>query len=735
MFLNPALLWGLAAVSAPIIIHLIHRSRIQPQNWGAMMFLEELLAERARSLRLRSLLLLAIRTLMVLFLVLAMLKPAVRWQAGAARSGRERISAVLLLDDSSSMRAGRPRTAWQEAQDLALKYLDELKPGDDVTIVLTSKVADAGSAAALFDLEGAHNMIRNAQPSFTTADMPRAVASALQLLENRHNPRREMVIFSDLQTDGWQLEDGTRWSFIAGARKSSKFPPQVLLAPVMRRKPGNLAVMSVSPSRQVIDPFNEMFFHVKVLNDSDEEVSDVSVTFIVDGAPKTTQTIGLKANEEQVLDFAHRFDRSGSSYVGAKIRAVGDQFEEDNEMYLSVLVMDNLPVLIVDGDRRTGPLESEAAFLSMALAPQDKEDPDWRTVLAPTVVDVTDLRSADLLKYRVIILANVAGLPSSTVSELERFVIGGGGLLVTLGDRVQADAYNRDLFRHGSGLLPVSLGNPVQKGNRPAVPVLTSGAEADPQAERGVHLGQIVTRVAALDLFRPEKGQDWSSARINNYFTTAHAAGDQISVLALYSDGQTAIVQKKVGEGKVTLFTSAVDADWSDLPIQPYYVPLFQSLVLDLASQVVPPRNLSVDQSLSCVATGPLALKPHLLYPPKGIPVALPVQRQGTLSVFSYNQTATPGLYTVAPEGGDTEGRVYYTVSIDRRESKLARLGADELQRLTDADGLGARLVETPEELISAAGTGSGGYPLITHFLLLALCCCFLELYLERRWS
>jgi hypothetical protein len=142
-----------------------------------------------------------------------------------------------------------------------------------------------------------------------------------------------------------------------------------------------------------------------------------------------------------------------------------------------------------------------------------------------------------------------------------------------------------------------------------------------------------------------------------------------------------------------------------------------------------------VDQSLSCVATGPLALKPHLLYPPKGNPITLPVQRQGNLSVFSYDQTRLPGLYTVAPEGGDTEGRVYYTVSMDQRESHLTRLGGEELQRLTDPEGLGARLVKTPEELIRAVGTGSGGYLLITHLLLLALACCFLELYLERRWS
>ena len=48
-FLNPLLLAGLAAVSAPVIIHLLHR-RIKQVDWGAMRFLLEMLAKRRRRL-------------------------------------------------------------------------------------------------------------------------------------------------------------------------------------------------------------------------------------------------------------------------------------------------------------------------------------------------------------------------------------------------------------------------------------------------------------------------------------------------------------------------------------------------------------------------------------------------------------------------------------------------------------------------------------------------------------
>ena len=44
-FLNPALLFGLAAVSVPIIIHLLNRRRFRRVPWAAMRFLKVSLEE------------------------------------------------------------------------------------------------------------------------------------------------------------------------------------------------------------------------------------------------------------------------------------------------------------------------------------------------------------------------------------------------------------------------------------------------------------------------------------------------------------------------------------------------------------------------------------------------------------------------------------------------------------------------------------------------------------------
>jgi len=747
VFLNLLMAGGLIAVSAPIIIHLLHRSKVMPYDWGAMMFLEELMAERARKLRMQEILLLLVRAMIVACLALALMKPAIKSATAGVRSPGSQTSAVVLLDDSYSMNAGRNRTAWHDAREKALLYIDTLRKGDDVSVMFTSSAGKANSPAVLFDLERAREIIRKAEPHFDRTDMPRALTAALQQLEGQHNPRRELVLLSDMQATGWELNDQARWSFIAGAVRSSRMKPNIILASTAEARPANLALTSIVPSRAVVDCFSPVSFSVTLANEGPEPINDATVTFIVDHASKATRTVKLLPGAKEVLSFEHKFERSGSHYVACKLRAAADMLEDDNEINHSVMVIDKLPVLLVDGDKREQTLGSETDFLRLALSPRDRDDPLWRTVIDSTVVDATDLKYTDFSKYRVIVLANVAALPASVVSEIERFIVAGGGLMITLGDRVQPEAYNRDLFRQGAGLLPVALKKQEGDANSgPVRPMLVS-APAVAQASSlhasipPVNLANIVSNAPALDLFRPEKGQDWSKARIRSYFSTL-APGDGVSALAAFSNGQPALVQKRLGEGKVLLLTTSADMDWTDMPIHPFYVPLMQNLVFDLASAVIPPRNLSVNQALVHVATGPVALKAHTVLSPETVatgaakpqpPAALKVQRQGALSVFSFEQTAKPGLYTVTPEGGGAEDRVYYTVTADRTESQMERLSEEDLLRL-ERD-LGAHRAADWKALAKLLELDAGGYEVSKYLIMAALAFCFFEIYLTRRWA
>ena len=69
-FLNPLLLFGLAAVSVPIIIHLLNRRKFQKVVWAAMRFIKTSVEQNQRRMRVEDLILLALRCLLLALLAL-----------------------------------------------------------------------------------------------------------------------------------------------------------------------------------------------------------------------------------------------------------------------------------------------------------------------------------------------------------------------------------------------------------------------------------------------------------------------------------------------------------------------------------------------------------------------------------------------------------------------------------------------------------------------------------------
>ena len=99
-FLNPLILTGLLAISIPIIIHLLNLSKVRKVEFSTLRFLKELQKSKMKRIKLRQLLLLALRIMTIIFLVLAFADPVLKSSSGnyAGKS-----SAVVIFDNSLCM--------------------------------------------------------------------------------------------------------------------------------------------------------------------------------------------------------------------------------------------------------------------------------------------------------------------------------------------------------------------------------------------------------------------------------------------------------------------------------------------------------------------------------------------------------------------------------------------------------------------------------------------------------
>jgi hypothetical protein len=94
--LHPFLLWGLAAIAVPILIHLLLRQRPKLVPWAAMRWLAAAHREASRRWKLTNLLLLLLRCLAVAALAMAIVRPALPGLGGGDHL-------VVVIDRTASM--------------------------------------------------------------------------------------------------------------------------------------------------------------------------------------------------------------------------------------------------------------------------------------------------------------------------------------------------------------------------------------------------------------------------------------------------------------------------------------------------------------------------------------------------------------------------------------------------------------------------------------------------------
>ena len=586
-FLNPLLLGGLAAVTAPVIIHLLHRRRIKQVDWGAMRFLLELLAQRRRRLFLDELLLLLVRALLVAGIALAMVRPAFLRTVPQANNGETLrqggAAAVLLIDDSVSSMAGRAQPAFEAMRKLGLSYLDSLARGDEVSLLLMSQIG-APASDPIFDLEGLKAHLTALKPSFVATDIPALLDAGLAQLKRHINPGAELVILTDGRRDGWHEEDKARWAELRerlrgpkkAARGTRSRPRVLVLSPDIADGDDNLAITEVGVDRTLVSVGRPAGLRVTVANFGKQAGREVGVQLAVNGQVVGSKRVSLPASGPAEAVFEHTFEAAGSYSIEAALLDNADPLPADDRRALSVQVESSVPVLLVDGGTPNG-LASKLGFLAVALDPDGSGKGPFRI----TRISLAQFNVSMLQDCRVVVFGDVPVLDPAAVDALGRFVVSGGGILVGLGPASDVALINRYWARDGEGFLPCPLALAVTPP-KPAVPA-------------AIRLGHPV-----FSGFGSKTDEAWKAARVRSYFKLEprKVKGGDLDTLVTLDNEDALIVERRRGLGLVTMVTTSLNADWTDLPLQAAYVPLLRGIVGRLGSFVMPPRNLLPGDSI-----------------------------------------------------------------------------------------------------------------------------------------
>ncbi|HCA43776.1 MAG TPA: hypothetical protein DEP28_11060, partial [Bacteroidetes bacterium] len=136
-FLNASMLWGLIAISIPILIHIFNLRKVKKVEFSTLMFLKELQKSKLKRIKLKQLRLLISRICIIVFLVLAFAKPVI---LNVNSTGTSSVSNVfIVLDNSYSMSVRNQNGTYLDqskkiVQDIIKKYKDT----DNIYIIPSS---------------------------------------------------------------------------------------------------------------------------------------------------------------------------------------------------------------------------------------------------------------------------------------------------------------------------------------------------------------------------------------------------------------------------------------------------------------------------------------------------------------------------------------------------------------------------------------------------------------------
>ncbi len=688
-FLNGAFLFALGAAALPILIHFLSRRRARTVQFSHLRFLDEITRRKVRRMRLRQWLLLALRTLAIVLIALALSRPVWRGPGASARRGSSTVA--ILIDDSFSMEARtdpgavlpidvetsglQVPTRFALAQQRAREVVDLLEEGDRALLIFMGAPLRVPYESTVHDPALLTAELERARPRPVRADLGAALEYAQPILSAAKTLNREIFIISDFQST--QAEELVRRLGAAAqqettataARARALLPvaeqTRVYWLPVSERSTPNVALVGAQWEADPAGAGGRLAVHLR----------NVSAT------PVREAVIEVRAGSESGRILAEGYVSAEAQAIAQTtiavpeipadrrlvVRIAPDALERDNTRYVDTGTASRFKILVVTGGEiRDERIRDEVRFAILAIDP-------WRglNLLAPAGAPVGEADSAQVgplgaplfevatvpetdlglnggIDADAVVLLNVGRLSPAAVELLASFQKDGGGILMALGDRVDVRMYNTQILPELGGL---RLGD----------------VQGELTADAHFTLRPAVTGHEIFEGFPISPGGALTGARFQR-IVGLHP-GPVTRVLAEFSGGYPALVE----EPGLLLFASSLDSRWSDFPTSASYLPFLHRALLHLVlGGHAARREPLVGEPLSWPLPRDAGREALHCMGPLGSELPLEIVQTERGPVLRSGPVPLPGFYDV--RDGQLPG---FAVNVDVRESDLTPMGPE----------------------------------------------------------
>ena len=599
-FLQTAFLSGLAALAVPVLIHLFFRLKTKRVELGTIRFLRAVLEENARRRKVMRWLLLALRMLFVALLVGLFARPYFT----AAATGSDKELLVILIDQSATMQLkGENGRLIDQAIAEAKRLIEtagtqtrfEVAFFDHDVHPVTDSNSKNQEPRAKHQIRSDELLAKLQAPtaSFGATNFGVAFAWAHDICVKAPAGVKQLHLFTDMQ------QSGLDWTEVEPLPVEVKSHLHDLGRPVVN----NVAVTEVRTPRLWVRPGETPTIRASVLHGGTFALEEVAIVLEVGrveqsgrgqkserqkselrgqkSAALTSAVLTSEALSSSRTDFSKLAERitkrervklepgatvmldfelpalSEGLWQGRVTVEYDDDLPFDNQRFFAISATPAYRVLVLSGAADGASITGETYFLDAALRLANEGDSYSESPFAPTLVTYADGTTLPkLADFDAVVLANVADVAKPDADQLASFVRSGGGLLVFTGDRVTNTSCST---LTDAGLTVGEIGETKVTNDLP-------------------------WRIKEFDgkhpVFEPLSDPQHGDLRrlIFAAYTKVTPSADA-NVLAQFSTGDAAVVERGLGDGTLLWVTTSCGRDWSDWCRSRLFLPTVHQLL------------------------------------------------------------------------------------------------------------------------------------------------------------
>ncbi len=531
-FITPPFLIAGSAVLLPIIYHLIRKLRARKVRFSSLLFFKATPKELIRKRKLQDLILLIVRSLVLGLLAFAFARPFIREESIPFIADAQEKSVVILIDGSYSMQYNN---RFDRAQSEAAKRIEESGPTDEVSVVVFSDEAYQVSELSN-DIPLHVNIVENGiQVTNRGTDFYKPLKLAEEILKTAAHEAREILLFSDMQTNGWtrQFEN---W----------KMNPNIQFIPVQ-----------IADDAEINAAISAFDFQEK--RSGETLVAQYGIQITTRGEDDLSTGVSLWVNNESVetRDRERKpFDQMVFQQEGLKegvyqgyLTLDRDNLLIDNIHYFSFTVEPQPLVLCLEPAYQSA--RSNAFYLENCFNLGEESLFRFESGAANL------LTSGGVADKDVLFLANHSGFTDQQIELLKSVIDRGGTVILSFGTRFDPET---DLY----GLSALGIGTITEK-------ILVREIQSS-----NAIIGEVNFKHPIFTLFEETGTGDIFKPEFREYVRIVPDSGAH--VLGRYDTGDPFLIERVYGRGKIVVMTSSFNTEWSDFPVNEIYLPFLYQL-------------------------------------------------------------------------------------------------------------------------------------------------------------